>query len=43
MFKKILLVAALIALTISFVGCSTVKGIGKDIQTVGEAGEKAID
>ena len=43
MAKKILLILALFALLISFFGCSTVKGIGKDIQTVGEAGEKAIE
>jgi len=43
MAKKILLVIVLIVLTISFVGCSTVKGIGEDIKTVGEAGEKAVD
>lgn len=24
-------------------GCQTVKGVGKDIQNVGEAGEDAID
>lgn len=24
-------------------GCATVKGIGKDVQSVGEAGQKVID
>jgi len=43
MWKKILVVVVLIALTISSIGCSTVKGIGDDIHTVGEAGEKAVD
>ncbi len=43
MAKKILLVIVLLALLISFVGCSTIKGLGQDIQTVGEAGEKVIE
>lgn len=43
MAKKILLILVLFALSISFFGCSTVKGIGKDIQTVGEAGQKAVE
>jgi len=43
MAKKILLVVVLFALLISFVGCSTIKGIGQDIQTVGEAGEKVVE
>ncbi len=43
MAKKILLIVVLFALLISFVGCSTIKGIGQDIQTVGEAGEKAVE
>lgn len=35
----------LIALTVSLLaaGCATVKGVGKDVQSVGEAGQKAID
>ncbi len=41
MAKKILLIIVLIGLTISILGCATVQGIGKDIQTVGKAGEKA--
>jgi len=43
MAKKILLVVVLFALIISFVGCSTIKGIGQDIQTVGETGEKVVE
>ena len=43
MAKKILLIIVLIGLAISFIGCGTVQGIGKDIQTVGEAGERAIE
>lgn len=32
----------LAALALSTAACNTVKGVGKDIQSVGEAGEKAI-
>ncbi|MCH7558691.1 MAG: Entericidin EcnA/B family protein [Planctomycetes bacterium] len=43
MAKKILLVIVLFALLLWFVGCSTIKGLGQDIQTIGEAGEKVIE
>ncbi len=36
---SLVLAAALMPL----VGCQTVKGVGKDVQNVGEAGERAID
>ena len=42
MVKKILLIIVLTGLIVSLFGCATVQGIGKDIQTVGEAGEKAV-
>ena len=36
---------ALITLSFAFVlaGCNTVKGVGRDIESVGSAGEKAIN
>lgn len=37
--------AALVAIVLSLVGlsaCNTVKGVGRDIQSVGEAGDRAI-
>ena len=41
--KKVIiaLVAGSIALTAS--ACNTVKGFGKDVQSVGQAGEEAIN
>lgn len=38
--KKLL---AVIALAVTLSACATVKGLGSDIQSVGEAGEDAID
>jgi len=43
MIKKILLVVALAFLTFWFVGCQTIKGIGRDISSIGEAGEKVLE
>jgi predicted small secreted protein len=37
--------AALVVIALSLVGlaaCNTVKGVGRDIQSVGEAGDRAI-
>ena len=42
MFRKILLVLALIFVAYSLTGCHTVQGLGEDIQSVGEAGESAL-
>ena len=38
-------IATLIALSAAFVlaGCNTVKGAGRDIESVGQAGSDAID
>lgn len=35
--------ALLLVMSIGFVGCSTIEGIGKDIQKGGEAIERAAD
>ena len=43
MVRKVIIVLALIAMVISFIGCKTVQGIGKDIQWIGEKGEQAIE
>ncbi|MFG0326286.1 MAG: entericidin A/B family lipoprotein [Phycisphaerales bacterium JB037] len=40
---SVLLVAFAAAPAIVMTGCQTVKGVGKDIQDVGEAGERAIE
>lgn len=34
--------ALMCALVLTTAGCNTVKGMGKDIQSVGEAGQKAM-
>ncbi|MEE4537990.1 MAG: Entericidin EcnA/B family protein [Erythrobacter sp.] len=40
LFAKTVLLTALL---ISSAACNTVKGLGEDIQSVGRAGEEAID
>lgn len=42
MFKKIIAVAALGASVVTLTACNTVKGLGRDIESVGEAGDRAI-
>lgn len=43
MARKILIALGIAAMTITTAACNTVKGVGEDIQSVGKAGEKAID
>jgi len=43
MIRKTIIAAALAAITLSTAACNTVKGAGEDIQSVGRAGERAID
>ena len=43
MVRKLVLVIALIVMAFSLVSCQTVKGIGADIQWIGEKGEQAIE
>ena len=40
--KKLLLAAALGGLLTSLGACNTVKGVGRDIESVGKAGERAL-
>lgn len=42
MLKTIAITLAASALALSASACNTVKGIGKDIQSVGEAGDRAV-
>lgn len=42
MIRKILLAAALSGIVLSATACNTVKGLGNDVESVGEAGDKAI-
>ena len=41
MIRKIVLIVAL-GTVVALAGCNTVKGLGRDIESVGKAGEKAI-
>ncbi len=41
--KASLLVAALAGAALLLAGCATVKGLGRDIESVGKAGEDAIN
>ncbi|SCY02763.1 Entericidin EcnA/B family protein [Novosphingobium aromaticivorans] len=41
MVRKVLVIAAL-GLSVVLAGCNTVKGLGRDIESVGDAGSKAI-
>lgn len=43
MSRKILSAAIMGALLVSTAACNTVKGLGEDIKSVGEAGEEAIN
>ena len=40
--KKIALAFGLAAMTLGASACNTVKGLGEDIESVGEAGDRAI-
>lgn len=42
MFKKFAIAVAASGLILSAAACNTVKGVGRDIQSVGEAGSRAI-
>ncbi len=41
MVRKVLVIAVL-GLSVALASCNTVKGLGRDIESVGKAGEKAI-
>ncbi len=43
MIRTLITALALTGLTLSASACNTVKGVGRDIQSVGEAGDKAIN
>ena len=43
MTRNVILAAALAALTITTAACNTVQGLGRDIESVGRAGEEVID
>lgn len=43
MIKKMLIAFGITTMSLSAAACNTVQGIGEDIESVGEAGEDAID
>lgn len=42
MVRKIFLAAGIAAFSLAAAACNTVKGVGQDIESVGEAGDEAI-
>lgn len=42
MVRKVILVAALGASALALSACNTVKGLGRDIESVGEAGDRVV-
>lgn len=42
MAKKLIIAIAAAAFTFTATACNTVKGVGRDIESVGEAGDEAI-
>lgn len=42
-FRKAALLLAVGSLSLGAAACNTVKGLGQDIESVGRAGEEAID
>ncbi|MEO0062961.1 MAG: hypothetical protein RLZZ08_1521 [Pseudomonadota bacterium] len=42
MVRKIIIAISLAAVTLSAAACNTVKGAGKDVESVGEAADRAI-
>lgn len=43
MVRKFILAAGIAALSLTATACNTVKGVGEDIESVGEAGDEAIN
>ena len=43
MFRKVLLIIAATSIALTAAGCNTVKGVGRDIESVGEAGDEVIN
>lgn len=43
MFRKMLLALGITAMTMTAAACNTVKGLGRDIESVGEAGDRVMN
>jgi predicted small secreted protein len=42
MAKKLLLALGVAAITFTATACNTIKGLGRDVESVGEAGDRAV-
>jgi entericidin B len=42
MLRKLIMALGIAALSLSAAACNTVKGVGEDVESVGEAGDRAI-
>ena len=42
MFRKLILALGIAAFSLTATACNTVKGAGEDVESVGEAGDRAI-
>ena len=42
MAKKLIIALGIAAMTFTTVACNTVKGVGRDIESVGEAGDDVV-
>ena len=42
MAKKLIIALGVAAITFTATACNTVKGVGRDVESVGEAGDKAL-
>ena len=42
MLRKTILILAAAGIALSATACNTVKGLGRDVESVGEAGDRAI-
>jgi len=42
MVRKLILAFGIAALSLTASACNTVKGLGEDVESVGEAGDRAI-
>ena len=41
MAKKLIIALGIAAMTLTTAACNTVKGVGRDVESVGEAGDRA--
>ena len=42
MLRKLILALGIAAFSLTATACNTVKGVGEDVESVGEAGDRAI-